>query len=77
MITVGSTKQQLAGLDDSAPLAVVFYRKNDAEEILNKEITDNEWERMVGLWDGSDYLFSETNDLIRYCYKRAKEAVRS
>lgn len=76
MFTVGEMKKALAGLDDEQPLACFFFRRSDVESMCGK-VTDDQWRHIVGLFDSTDYMSYEANDLIRHCYERAREMARA
>ena len=72
MYSVGDMRRALAGLDDEQPLMVVFFRKQDAEDLLNEYLEPTKWAHAADLFHNNNYIEGEVCDIVRFCVSEAK-----
>jgi hypothetical protein len=65
MFTVGDMRKALKGKHDADPLAVVFFTKENAEDVLDAELTYEQWAHIAIKFQRTESLDMDAAECIR------------
>ena len=76
-------KELIAGMEDEAEIAVIWYDKSDAESFIEDQsveeettipqVTDEEWQLVVRLMDKDDSVWNEIYESFKYAMEKMLE----